>query len=103
MPSERSRILTLLEARHIDVGEAERLLILVGGQNRFLMLARFLILALWTIAIVIATPAHLPGFSLLHLVESLQAVLCSAFQSVTASEAFHYTHVFFIRLLGELP
>jgi hypothetical protein len=103
MPSERSQILTLLEGRHIDVGEAERLLVLVGGRNRFLILARFMILALCTLAFVIAAPAYLPGFSPLHLIESIQAVLCSAFQSVTASEAFHHAHVFFIRLLGELP
>ena len=38
MQSERSQILALLAARRIDVADAERLLVLVGGRDRFLTL-----------------------------------------------------------------
>ena len=94
MPSERSQILSLLAARRIDLAEAERLLILVGGRERFLTLA------LWTVVTLAAASANLSQY---HLGTSLLAVLHSALQSASGSDAYHYLHVFFIRLLGELP
>jgi len=98
MRSERSQILALFAARRIDIFEAERLLALVGGRDRFLTLA------LWTFALLIASAANLSqahfGDSLLA---ALHSVLQSTFQSISGSEAFHHLHLFICRVLGELP
>jgi hypothetical protein len=94
MISERSQILALFAARRIDLAQAERLLVLVGGRDRFLTLA------LWTAALLIGTMANLAQF---HLGDGILAGLHSALRSASGSEAAHYLHVFFIRLLGELP
>jgi hypothetical protein len=94
MRSERSQILDLLAARRIDVAQAERLLILVGGRDRFLTFALASIVAL---AVVSADFSH--GY----LLSRLFADVHSATESVTASEAYHHVHLFLYRLLGELP
>jgi hypothetical protein len=93
MSSERSQVLSLLATRRIDVAEAERLLVLIGGRDRFVTL--FFWLALWTVAVLAASS----GGSQYHFGENLHAAL----QSVTGSDAFHHLHLFFCRLLGELP
>jgi len=94
MPSERAQILALLATRRIDIAEAERLLALVGGRDRFLYFS------LWTLLVLAATAVNpLQG----HQGEGVLAALHSALQTVTGSAAFHHAHVFFYRLLGELP
>jgi hypothetical protein len=94
MISERSQILALFAARRIDLAEAERLLVLVAGRDRFLALA------LWTAALLIGALTNLSQF---HLGDGLLAGLQSAVRAASGSEAVHHLHVFFIRLLGELP
>ena len=94
MPSECSQILALLAARRIDVGQAERLLAIVGSRDRFLFLI------LWSIVVMASMWINpLQG----NLGQGLHAVLHSALQSVTGSAAFHHAHIFFYRFLGELP
>jgi len=94
MISERSQILALFAARRIDLAQAERLLVLVGGRDRFLTLA------LWTAALLMGALANLAQF---HLGDGILTGLHSALRSASGSNAAHYLHVFFIRLLGELP
>jgi hypothetical protein len=94
MISERSQILALFAARRIDRAQAERLLVLVGGRDRFLTLA------LWMAALLIGILAN---FSQFHLGDGILIGLHSALRSASGSEAAHHLHVFFIRLLGELP
>jgi hypothetical protein len=94
MISERSQILALFAARRIDLAEAERLLVLVGGRDRFLTLA------LWMAALLIGALASLSQF---HFGDDLLTGLHSALRAASGSEAVHHIHVFFIRLLGELP
>jgi hypothetical protein len=94
MQSERSQILALFAARRIDMTEAERLLILVSGRDRFLTLA---------LCAVFAVAASSANLSQYRLGESFLSLLHSVLPSVTGSEAFHHLHLFFIRLLGELP
>lgn len=94
MISERSQILALFAARRIDLAQAERLLVLVGGRDRFLTLT------LWMAALLIGALANL---SQLHFGDGLLTGLHSALRSASGSEAVHHLHVFFIRLLGELP
>jgi hypothetical protein len=92
--SARSQILTLLANHRIDVAQAERLLAIVGGSERFLTLT------LGTILVAVAATINLLPH---HAGHNLYAALQSTLQSVTASPAFHHLHLFFIRLLGELP
>jgi hypothetical protein len=99
MPSERSQILSLFAARRIDLAEAERLLILVGGRDRFFTLV---LAAVVVIAVASANPS-LTGLSQVHLGARLYETLRSMFESVNGSEAFRNLHLFFCRLLGELP
>jgi hypothetical protein len=94
MISERSQILALFAARRIDLAQAERLLALVGGRDRFLTLA------LWMAALLIGIFANLAQF---HFGDGLLTGVHSALRSASESEAIHHLHVFFIRLLGELP
>ena len=103
MISERSQILALFAARRIDLAQAERLLVLVGGRDRFLTLTLWmaaLTLTLWMAALLIGALANL---SQLHFGDGLLTGLHSALRSASGSEAVHHLHVFFIRLLGELP
>jgi len=92
--SARSQILTLLANHRIDVAQAERLLAIAGGRERFLTLT------LNTVLLTVAATTNLLPH---HTGQNLYAVLHLALQSVTASPAFHHLHLFFIRLLGELP
>lgn len=94
MISERSQILALFAARRIDLAEAERLLVLVGGRDRFLTLA------LWAVAVLIGILANLAQP---HLGDGILTGLHSALRSASGSDAVHHLHIFFIRLLGELP
>jgi hypothetical protein len=94
MISERSQILALFAARRIDLAQTERLLVLVGGRDRFLTLT------LWAAALLIGTLANLTQF---HLGDGILTGLHSSLRSASGSEAVHHLHVFFIRLLGELP
>jgi hypothetical protein len=94
MRSERSQILDLLAARRIDVSEAERLLALVGGKDRFLTL---------TLCTIVATAISFIDLHQYRAGESLLAALQSTLQSLTGSATFHHLQVFLIRLLGELP
>jgi hypothetical protein len=94
MISERSQILALFAARRIDLAQTERLLLLVGGRDRFLTLV------LWASALLIGILANLAQP---HLGDGLLAGLHSALRSACGSEAVHHLHVFIIRLLGELP
>jgi hypothetical protein len=98
MSSERSQVLALLAARRIDVDQAERLLALVGGRDRFLTLA------LWTIILLIAVSANLSQIPLGNgTLAALRSALQSVIQSLNGSEAFHNLHTFLCRFLGELP
>jgi hypothetical protein len=94
MPSERSQILALFASRRIDLAEAERLLTLVSSRDRFLTMA---LVTAAVLAVASINPAQY------HLGEGFSAALHSTLQSVTGSETFHHLHLFFCRLLGELP
>jgi hypothetical protein len=90
MPSESAQILNLLADRRIDVDEAERLLALVGGRDRFVTLA------FCAIGVALAVSANLQP---IHLDERLAAAL----RSFAGSAAFHQLQTYCIRMLGELP
>lgn len=89
MASERSQILTLFAAGRIDIAQAERLLCLVGGRDRFLALG------FWLLLLVFAR-SHFP---LSRVTETAR----SAFQSAARSEIFQHLQLFLNRFPGELP
>jgi hypothetical protein len=98
-PNDRKSSLCLA-ARRIDLAEAERLLILVGGRDRFFTLV---LTAVVVIAFVSANPS-LSGLSQFHLGARLYETLRSMLESVNGSEAFHQPSPFlFADFLGELP
>ena len=89
MRSERMQILTMFDDRRIDLVEAERLLTLVGGRDRFLT---------WTLwAVVQVVVASFFPYNQ-HWNEALRAALHSA----QSPEVLHHVQIFINRFLGEL-